>query len=89
MTTKAIAPHNSNFVKRLTALGIIPPECRSMTLFVAANEIIRMQLEVNVTGEQMEQIVAALEANPEEAQRIARDIIFSDPSKMTAKVRLS
>jgi hypothetical protein len=89
MTSKAITPLSSNFVKRLTAAGVIPHQCRSMILTVETNQVIRMQLEVLVTGEQMEEIVAALEANPEEAQRIARDIIFREPiSKRTAEVKL-
>lgn len=79
MTSRAITPHTSDFVKRLIALGVMPQECRRMVLTIAAGDVIRMEFEVNVTGEQMEQIVAALEANPEEAQRIARTIIFREP----------
>jgi hypothetical protein len=78
MTTKAITPQTSDFVKRLIAVGVMPHECRRMVLTIAANDVIRMEFEVNVTGEQMEQIVAALEANPEEAQCIARNIIFRE-----------
>lgn len=79
MTSKAITPHDSNFVKRLREAGVIPPGCRRMVLIVDAHDVIRMELEVLVTGEQMEQIVSALEAHPEEQNRIDREIFWSVP----------
>jgi hypothetical protein len=84
-----ITPYEANFIKRLTAAGVIPPECRSLVLRVAAADIIRMELDVFVTADQMDQIVSALEENPEEAKRIAREIVFHDRATgRTADVKL-
>jgi hypothetical protein len=74
--SKAI--ESSGVIKRLIREGIIPPECRMMTLRCAANEAIKMQLEVYVTAEQMEKIADALIDNAEEVKQFAREIIFND-----------
>lgn len=85
----AITCHNSVAVKRLISEGIIPPLCKSFTLVVDPKAAIVMKMEVFVTGEQMDAIVNALADCPEEAKRIAREIIFSEPrTGRKAKVEL-
>jgi hypothetical protein len=85
----SITPYNSNFIKRLVEEGVIPHECRSMTLVCAVDKVITMRLEVLVTGEQMAKIVDALIDNPEEAKAFAREIIFRDPvGGKTAEIKL-
>jgi hypothetical protein len=85
----ATTPQMLVAVKRLIDEGIIPPLCRKFVLSCEVNQLIVMNLEVYVTREQMDKIAAALIDNPEEAKRIARDIVFVEHGALDGESRFA
>lgn len=69
-TSNAIRPQNSQAVKRLIELGILPEECTRFELILDAKDAIRAKCEFFVSEESMQEIAKAFEENPEEARKI-------------------
>jgi hypothetical protein len=60
-----------------------------MVLTFDVDHAITAQFEVYINGDQMEQIMCALEAHPEEAKRIAREIVFRQPAELEGSDRVA
>ena len=67
-----ITPQNSQAIKQLIALGVIPQECTHFELILDPKEAIRAKCEFLVSEETMQKIADAFSRNPEEAAQILR-----------------
>jgi hypothetical protein len=77
MPNDAIKPQDSNAVKKLIEIGILPPDCTRFELVIDAKDVIRAKCEFFVSEEALHEIAAVFEQNPDEAMRIARSMMVT------------
>lgn len=76
-TTEAIRPQDSQAVRKLIELGILPPDCTRFELVIDAKDAIRAKCEFFVSEEALQEIAAVFEQHPEEARRIFTSAIVT------------
>ena len=79
----AFAPQGSQAVKALTDAGVLPKACKHFEMILSVNKPCLFRYEVFATEEQVQAIANALRDNPEEAQRIAKEVTLESPFSHT------
>lgn len=83
-----ITTGTSKAVRRLIDSGIIPPNCRKAILKLEAQSVITLELELFVSKEQFDEIANALIDNADEANRLARSVVFINGAERTPEIHL-
>jgi len=67
-----------DLVEKLVAAGIMPPQCVSLELSMAVNEIVTIKAVRYASAAEVEKLFELLASDPEAAKGMARDITFRD-----------